>query len=108
MAKAEICSGVCGFNTKVEAQKNDSGQVELKIESECKSIQRLAEELTEVDPYREFTYRGQGPLTFEKAAEYCSHAACPVPVGIIKAVEIEAGLALPADVSISLSKSDQE
>ena len=63
----------------------------MTIESERKSIRRLAEELTEIDPYREFIYRGQGPFTFEKAAEYCSHAACPVPVGIIKAVEIEAG-----------------
>lgn len=108
MAKAEICSGVCGFNTTVEAQKDGSGQVQLRIESECKGIQRLAGELTQVDPYRQFTYRGEGPLTFELAGEYCSHAACPVPVGIIKAIEIEAGLALPADVSIKLSKSDQE
>jgi hypothetical protein len=108
LAKAEICSGVCGFNTTVEAKKDDAGQMQLTIESDCKGIQRLAGELIQVDPYREFTYRGQGPLTFEKAAEYCSHAACPVPVGIIKAVEIEAGLALPADVSIKLSKSDQE
>jgi hypothetical protein len=108
LAKAEICSGVCGFNTTVEAQKDDSGQVQLAIESDCKAIQRLATELTQVDPYREFTYKGEGPLTFEVAAEHCSHAACPVPVGIIKAVEIEAGLALPADVSIKLSKSDKE
>ena len=108
LAKAEICSGVCGFNTTVEARKDDSGQVELSIESECKAINRLAAELTLVDPYREFTYKGEGPLTFEVAAEHCSHAACPVPVGIIKAIEIEAGLALPADVSIKLSKSDLE
>lgn len=108
MAKAEICAGVCGFNTKVETQKGDSGQIRLTIESECEAINRLAEELTEVDPYREFTYRGAGPLTFEAAAKHCSHAACPVPVGIIKAVEIEAGLALPEDVSIRLSKSDTE
>ena len=108
MAKAEICSGVCGFNTTVEADKDDSGQVQLSIESECKAINRLAAELNLVDPYREFTYKGEGPLTFEVAAEHCSHAACPVPVGIIKAVEIEAGLALPADVSIKLSKSDPE
>ncbi len=108
LAKAEICSGVCGFNTTVEAQKDGSGQIQLRIESDCKGIQRLAGELTQVDPYREFIYRGEGPLTFELAAEYCSHAACPVPVGIIKAIEIEAGLALPADVSIKLSKSDQE
>jgi hypothetical protein len=108
LAKAEICSGVCGFNTTVEARKDGVGQVELTIESDCKGIQRLSAELTQVDPFREFTYRGEGPLTFEVAAEYCSHAACPVPVGIIKAVEIEAGLALPADVSIKLSKSDNE
>ncbi len=108
MAKAEICSGVCGFNTTVEAQKDGSGQIQLTIESDCKAIQRLAAELTQVDPFREFTYKGERPLTFEVAAEHCSHAACPVPVGIIKAVEIEAGLALPADVSIKLSKSDQE
>ena len=38
-------------------------------------------------------------------AKYCTHAACPVPVGIIKAVEIEAGLALPTDVSIKLTKT---
>jgi hypothetical protein len=108
LAKAEICSGVCGFNTTVEAHEDGAGQVELTIESDCKGIQRLAADLKQVDPYREFTYRGEGPLTFDVAAEYCSHAACPVPVGIIKAVEIEAGLALPADVSIKLSKSDNE
>jgi len=108
LAKAEICSGVCGFNTTVEANNDGSGQIQLTIESDCKAINRLAAELIQVDPYREFTYRGEGPLTFEKAAEYCSHAACPVPVGIIKAIEIEAGLALPADVSIKLSKSEKE
>ena len=108
MAKAEIYSGICGFSTEVDAQKDGSGQVELNIDSECKAIKRLAAELTQVDPFREFTYRGEGPQTFQLAAEYCSHAACPVPVGIIKAIEIEAGLALPADVSIKLSKTDKE
>jgi hypothetical protein len=41
-------------------------------------------------------------------AKHCTHAACPVPVGIIKAVEVETGLALPADVSIKLSKTPKE
>jgi hypothetical protein len=39
-------------------------------------------------------------------AKYCTHAACPVPVGIIKAIELEAGMTLPADVTIKLSKTD--
>lgn len=104
MAQAEIFAGVCGFTTRVTAAKNGSRQVALNIESDCKSIQRLAAALTEVDPFREFTLRGQGPLTLQLASQHCSHAACPVPTGIIKAIEVAAGLALPVDVSIKISK----
>jgi hypothetical protein len=107
LAKADIFSGVCGFTTHVEAHKNESDQINLTITSDCKSIQRLAANLSEVDPYREFTFRGAGPLTLQMAAKYCSHAACPVASGIIKAVEVEAGLALPADVSIKISRDGE-
>ena len=105
MAKAEINSGICGFKTTVNTKMNGV-HCDVSIESECKAIRRLAQELTRVDPYREFTFRGAGSETFQLATEYCSHAACPVPVGVIKAVEIEAKLALPADVTIKLSKSE--
>ncbi|MCC6955902.1 MAG: hypothetical protein IT316_03850 [Anaerolineales bacterium] len=47
------------------------------------------------------------PRSLEMGAQYCNHAACPVPVGIIKAVEVESNLALPADVSIKLSKTEE-
>jgi hypothetical protein len=40
--------------------------------------------------------------------KFRTHVACPVPVGIIKAVEIEAKLALPTDVVIKLSKTKSE
>lgn len=105
MTRAEITAGVCGFTTVVEAHM-DGSACALSIESDCPAIQRMAEELAQVDPFREFTFRGAGPLTLQTAAEHCKHAACPVSVGIIKAVEVEAGLALPADVSIKLSKSN--
>jgi len=44
------------------------------------------------------------PEAFQKGAEFCTHAACPVPVGIIKAVEVASGLALPKDVKIEIEK----
>ncbi|HEX9115171.1 MAG TPA: hypothetical protein VGA61_03825 [Anaerolineae bacterium] len=109
MAKAEIFSGICGFCTTVEAHKNGNGrQIDLHFESDCKAIQRLGANLTQVDPFREFAFRGEGPLTLQLAAKYCSHAACPVPSGIIKAIEVEAGLALPADVTIKISKDSAD
>jgi hypothetical protein len=79
----------------------------VSIHSECNAIQRLAQALSEVNPFQEISHRRSTPKTLQLGAEYCTHAACPVPVGIIKAVEIEAGLALPADVSIKLSKTNE-
>jgi hypothetical protein len=106
MTKADIAAGICGFTTVVKARMEGSACI-LSIESECDAIQQLASKLTQVDPFREFTFRGAGPLTYQTAAENCKHAACPVPTGIIKTVEVEAGLALPADVTIKISRSDE-
>ncbi len=77
----------------------------LVIRSDCKAMQRLAEDLKQVYPLQEISCRKSIPRTMELGIQHCTHAACPVPVGIIKAVEAEAQLALPADVTIKLSKS---
>ncbi|MBW2594180.1 MAG: hypothetical protein JRE58_14505 [Deltaproteobacteria bacterium] len=102
MAKAEIFAGICGFNTTVEVKVN--GSCDISIDSECQSIQKLGASLKHVNPFEEISFRGEGPATLRMATKHCAHAACPVPAGIIKAVEIAAGLALPADATIKLSK----
>ena len=104
MSKAEIFAGICGFNTTVQASM-DGDVCQLSIESQCDAIQRMAAELTQVEPFREISFRRNMPQTMEAAIKYCKHAACPVAVGIIKAVEVEAGLALPADVTIKIERS---
>jgi hypothetical protein len=106
LGSAEIHSGICGFTTRVNARR-EGAKVALVIESECDAIQRLAEELTEVEPFQEITFRGEGPRTLRAGAKHCYHPACPVPVGIIKAIEVEAGLALPADATIRLTRSGE-
>ncbi len=103
MARAEITSGICGFTATVETHM-DGRNCLVSITSECKAIQSLAEQLTEVNPFQEISFRGEGPRTLKLGAQYCYHPACPVPVGIVKAIEVEAGLALPADAVIKLSK----
>jgi hypothetical protein len=103
VAKAEVKAGVCGFISRIEA-RNDGAVCRLRIESDCAHVRKLADRLTEVDPFREITYRGEGPRTLRVASETCRHPACPVPAGILKAIEVEAGLALPADVSITVER----
>ncbi len=103
MAKAEIFAGNCGFNTQVETTM-DGKVCKIQITSECAAIRRMAEELTEVEPFKEISFKRAMPKIHELGHKHCAHAACPVPVGIVKAVEIEAKLALPTDMSIKLSK----
>lgn len=103
MAKAEIFAGGCGYTTSVTATRNGD-VVEIAIESECNAMLRMAEEFKEASPFKEISTRRGMPRSLEMGHKYCTHAACPVPVGIIKAIEIEAGLALPVDATIKLSK----
>ena len=106
VTRAEVRPGICG-NTTIIQTRMDGTSCRVSIESDCEGLQDLAGELTQVDPFQEISFRSEGPLTLRLAAKHCPHAACPVPVAIIKAVEVEAGLALPADVTIELRKSDE-
>jgi hypothetical protein len=104
MSKAEIDPGICGFVTTVEASM-EGKLCNLAITSNCKAIKQLAEELTQVSPLQEISSRRATPRILQMGLKHCIHAACPVPVGIIKAMEVEAKLALPKDVIIKLSKT---
>ncbi len=107
MAQADIFAGNCGYSSQVNTTM-DGSVCKINITSECAAIRRMGEELTEVDPYKEISFKRTMPKTHEMGVKFCTHAACPVPVGVIKAIEIEAGLALPTDVSIKLSKTKKE
>jgi hypothetical protein len=103
MSKVEINAGICGHNTTVVATME--GKVcKLEITSDCQAIQNLAKELTEVNPLMEISCRRATPQTLQMGIKHCFHAACPVPVGIIKAIEVASKLALPKDAIIKVSK----
>ena len=82
----------------------DGKVCKVNITSTCKAIQELAQELTEVNPMMEISCKRATPQTLQMGLKHCYHAACPVPVGIIKAIEVEAKLALPKDAIIKVSK----
>jgi hypothetical protein len=103
----KVVSGICGMISEIRATSDDqSGTVKLEINSRCEQIQKLADELEVVNPFEEIAFHGKGPKTLRLAAKHCKHAACPVPSGIIKAVEVASGLALPKDAIIQVSKEE--
>ncbi|MGE4353841.1 MAG: hypothetical protein AB7D36_07150 [Oscillospiraceae bacterium] len=104
MATVKIHSGICGFCTMVTATSENTKDVSLSIISECPGYKDLGNDLQHVDAFEEcFAKVGEGKV-YETCRKYCKHSACPVPSGIIKAIEVSCNLALPHDVTIEVSK----
>ncbi|AEG13712.1 hypothetical protein Desku_0062 [Desulfofundulus kuznetsovii DSM 6115] len=97
MAKVEIFGGICGFNTVVSATAEQRRMVELKVESECPNWQKVQEQLKKVDAYKELFGKLHEGEVYRLSSPFIPHLACLVPAGIMKAVEVAAGLALPRD-----------
>jgi hypothetical protein len=106
-AVVEIDAGVCGHKTTTRATRGEGYNVRLTIDSSCPHVAKIAAELEEVDALREIGLRGGLPPLLATAYRHCIHAACPVPSGLVKAVEVASGLALPHDVHMCIYRGDE-
>ncbi len=105
---AQIHPGICGFESTVAADCQDGQHVVLRITSACENVQRAAaiiEQHGPIDSYREVGNGITGVVlsASRKASEGCC-SACAVPIGIFKCLQVAAGLALPKDIHITLTK----
>ncbi|MDK2816798.1 MAG: hypothetical protein PWR22_1427 [Moorella sp. (in: firmicutes)] len=103
MAKVTVESGICGFTTDILAEALDMFSCNLTINTTCPNIQKIAAELSTLNPLDEIDFKGNSRLR-ELFFQHCPHAACPVLPGMVKAVEVAAGLALPRDAHIYVQK----
>jgi hypothetical protein len=95
-----VDAGICGFRSVVEARKRGEDTVSITIESECTQISQLNKTLGSMALTDIFTQAGRNPV-FARAQEARCHVTCSVPVAILKCAEVELGMALPRDASIT-------
>jgi hypothetical protein len=106
MTKLVVDSGICGFTVTVTAEKDSSKKVRITVETPCEMVNKMAEEIESLDVMAAFTGHMNNPV-YRAAAHHVRHVACPVPAGIIKALEVELGLCLRKDSSIRFVSKDQ-
>jgi len=100
MAKVIVDGGSCRFKTVIEIINHESNICSVILQSECPNFTGMDQELKEIDPFKEcFSKIGAGQV-YEVARKYCKHPGCIVPSGIIKAIEVACGLALPQTAEI--------
>ncbi len=99
MSRLVVDSGICGFESVVEARKRGKYAVSITIKSECKQVSKLNEMLS-VLKLRDIFLPPNRNTVFYLAGQANCHSSCPVPIAILKSAEVEMGMALPRNVSI--------
>jgi hypothetical protein len=105
MVKSKVEAGVCGFITEIEASSEDSQNVTFAIKTDCEKIGALAKNIPPVDAYNEIQYGFDGELykvIRQHLTGCCS--GCAEPVALFKSMQVAAGLALPRDVRLIITK----
>lgn len=107
-ATVHIEAGVCGFQTKAQAVSDDGQHVIFDIETTCDKIALVGERIQHngpLDAFLEISSFDQSViLQVAKTTLTGCCAGCVVPVGLFKALQVAAGLALPKDVHVALTK----
>jgi len=102
--RVEADPGICGFPCVIEARKKGPRAVSLKITgSECEHIKRLSEDVVQMGLRDLFKPITKNPVYISAQQAGC-HSSCPVPVAVLKAVEVAMDMALPRDVRIKFEK----
>jgi hypothetical protein len=100
MTIVRVDSGICGFTTTITVRgAEDRNLLSVSLDSECEMVRGLAGDvpmLKKMDAFVGFL----GNPVYKAAARHLKHVACPVPSGILKALEVEAGLCIPRDAHI--------
>lgn len=107
-ATVEIDAGICGFRTTATVSSLDGQDVSFEVQSDCDKIRLLGEQLRgkgAIDAYQEISPAKESVLmqTARATLKGCC-AGCAAPVGLFKAMQVAAGLALPKDIAIKLAK----
>ena len=103
MTRVLIQPGACGMPVTVEVIKKDKKTFTVIITSDCEMVQKLGKELPELTMMDAFKRLLDNPV-YTKGAACLKHVSCPVPAGILKALEVEAGLAVPREVRMVFEK----
>lgn len=99
MTRVSIDPGICGFTTTVEIEKTGKRKFRVILTTECEKLGQLASQIETLDLADAFKQAKDSRL-YGAVADCQLHPACPMPIGIIKALEVEAGIALARDVEI--------
>lgn len=106
MTKVRISAGACGYTTVVKVQALDKKKVHINIITACRMLQSLNEELGVIDWTKGVFNRFCDSIIYKTAHQKLKHTDCPVPMAIIKAIQVEINGATPKNVTMTFESTE--
>jgi len=105
-----VDGGICGFQTRIHADSDDLQNVTFRIASGCEKARKFGEALIAKGPVDGYAEIGAGAdgvvLTIARECLKGCCAACAVPIGTFKALQVAAGVALPKEIHIEIKQEE--
>ncbi len=106
MITVEIDSGICGFTTRVHAEDKTGYKASFRLETDCPNWKKVdailgGKELNIMtELFKDKKTETLNSQVLDVSLKTIPHVSCPVISGILKALEVSVGLALPRDAAI--------
>lgn len=100
MAVVVVTPGNCNFAARIAATADPEGNVRVTVNSDCPRVNEYATGIGSLSATCGAGRKCADFFVHEPAARANLHPACLIPVAVLKALEVAAGLAQPQDVTL--------
>lgn len=100
--KVTVDAGVCKMVSVITATMNEDGEVEVDIKSDCPAVLKMSWGIKPVFPFLVVESPMNETEIYQLASEHLRHTACPVPSGILKAIEVAGDLGIKRNATITV------
>ena len=112
MTKVEINAGICGFKTIVTVEDKEDYMAVFQLDTQCPNWKKVNDKLggEKISVMGEL-FKGKDKQlhsrVLDTALATIPHVSCPVISGILKALEVGVGLALPQNAHICFIEDEK-
>jgi hypothetical protein len=92
-----VKAGQCNQETTIEARRSDMTHVTIEFVTTCEQIQKLAKVLKTLDIAHEMSASLLETEVYRLASEHVCRNSCIIPAAVLKSLEVEANIFLPAE-----------
>jgi len=93
--------GVCQFKNKISVTMDDDRKLIFTLDTQCPYVKAMMKDMPVIEMFDVIKMPFCENPIYEHGGKHLKHAACPVPMAMIKAGEVVTGMGLKRPVTLT-------